>query len=93
MFELGVEDEVRSALAASLSTTARKVIGLDEIATLPPGDAVEALSVRTRRYAAYQRKWMRSLEGVVIVDADRPPTETAAEIVELARAREHLSRP
>jgi tRNA dimethylallyltransferase len=93
MFELGVEDEVRSALAAPLSATARKVIGLDEIATLPPGDALEELIVRTRRYAAYQRKWMRSLEGVVMVDGDRPPTEIASEIVELARARERLSRP
>ena len=93
MFELGVEDEVRQALEGAMSTTARKVIGLDEIATLPREEAIEALTVRTRRYAAYQRKWMRSLEGVVMVAADRPPEETAAEIVELARAREHLSRP
>ncbi len=93
MFELGVEDEVRHALAGQLSTTARKVLGLDEVATLPRGEAIDALIVRTRRYAAYQRKWMRSLEGLVMVAADRPPEETAAEIVELARAREHLSRP
>jgi tRNA dimethylallyltransferase len=93
MFELGVEDEVRAALSAPLSATARKVIGLDEIASLPRAEAIEALAVRTRQYAAYQRKWMRSLEGVVMVAADRPPEETAAEIVELARARERLSRP
>jgi tRNA dimethylallyltransferase len=93
MFDLGVEDEVHAALSAPLSATARKVIGLNEIATLPREDAIEALAARTRQYAAYQRKWMRSLEGVVMVDADRPAEETAAEIVELARAREHLSRP
>jgi len=93
MFELGVEEEVRQALTGLLSATARKVIGLDEVAMLPRAEAIEALTVRTRRYAAYQRKWMRSLAAVVMVAADRPPEETAAEIVELARARERLSRP
>jgi tRNA dimethylallyltransferase len=93
MFDLGVADEVRQALEGPLSPTARKVIGLDEVATLPREEAVAALIVRTRRYAAYQRKWMRSLEGVVMVAAERPSEETAAEIVELARARERLSRP
>jgi tRNA dimethylallyltransferase len=90
MFDRGVEDEVRSALAREPSTTVRKIIGLDEVATLPREEAIEALIVRTRRYAAYQRKWLRRLEGAVIVAADRPPEETAAEIVELARTRERL---
>jgi tRNA dimethylallyltransferase len=90
MFDRGVEGEVRAALAGEPSTTARKIIGLDEVATLPREEAIEALVVRTRRYAAYQRKWLRRLEGVVIVAADRPPEETAAEIVELARTRERL---
>ena len=93
MLALGVEDEARRALASGLSSTARKAIGLEEVTTLPREEAIEALTLRTRRYAAYQRKWMRSLDGVVMVAADRPPEETAAEIVELARAREHLSRP
>jgi tRNA dimethylallyltransferase len=93
MFERGVEDEVRAALAAEPSATAEKIIGLHEVATLPRPEAIEALIVRTRRYAAYQRKWLRRLEGVVIVAADRPPEETAAEIVELARTRERLSSP
>jgi tRNA dimethylallyltransferase len=93
MFERGVEDEVRAALAAEPSVTAGKIIGLHEVATLQPQEAVEALIVRTRRYAAYQRKWLRRLEGVVIVAADRPPEETAAEIVELARTRERLPGP
>ena len=59
-----------------------RCIGLDEVATLPREEAIEALIVRTRRYAAYQRKWMRRLEGLVMVAADRPPEETAAEIVD-----------
>jgi tRNA dimethylallyltransferase len=93
MFEAGVEDEVRATLDMELSATSRKVIGLHEVAALPREDAIEALIARTRRYAAYQRKWLRRLEGLVIVAADRPPEETAAEIVALARTRERLSRP
>ena len=93
MFDAGVVEEARRALESGLSITARKAMGLDEVTTLPQDEAIAALTVRTRRYAAYQRKWMRRLEGVVMVAADRPPEETAAEIVELARAREHLSRP
>jgi tRNA dimethylallyltransferase len=93
MFEAGVEDEVRSAVQAEPSATAQKIIGLAEVATLPREQAIEALVVRTRRYAAYQRKWLRRLEGLVMVAADRPPEETAAEIVALARTRERLSRP
>jgi tRNA dimethylallyltransferase len=90
MFAAGVEEEVRNALRAEPSTTAMKIIGLEEVATLPRDEAIEALVVRTRRYAAYQRKWLRRLEGLVMVAADRPPKETAAEIVALARTREHL---
>ena len=93
MFEAGVEEEVRDALPGELSVTARKIIGLDEVATLPREEAIEALIVRTRRYAAYQRKWLRRLEGLVMVAADRQPEEIAAEIVELARTRERLPRP
>ena len=93
MFEAGVEEEVRKALLAEPSATARKIIGLVEVATLPREEAIDAVAARTRRYAAYQRKWLRRLEGLVMVAADRPPEETAAEIVALARTRERLSRP
>jgi tRNA dimethylallyltransferase len=93
MFEAGVEEEVRNALSAQPSATAQKIIGLGDVATLPREEAIESLIVRTRRYAAYQRKWLRRLEGLVMVAADRPPEETAAEIVALARTRERLSRP
>jgi tRNA dimethylallyltransferase len=93
MFDAGVEEEVRNALLAEPSATARKIIGLHEVATLPREEAIEALIVRTRRYAAYQRKWLRRLEGLVMVAADRPSEEIAAEIVALARTRERLPRP
>jgi tRNA dimethylallyltransferase len=87
MFERGVEEEVRRALAGPVSATARTVFGLSEVAELPREEAIEALIVRTRRYAAYQRKWMRRIPGLVPVRADRPPAEVAEEILgSLARA-------
>jgi tRNA dimethylallyltransferase len=91
MFAAGVDEEVRSALASGISSTARKALGLDEIARLPADEAVEAIVVRTRSYAAYQRKWMRRIPGLVTVAADRPPGEIADEILELARPRQRLS--
>jgi tRNA dimethylallyltransferase len=90
MFEAGVEEEVRRALAGPISITARKTLGLDEVATLPRDKAIEAIAARTRRYAAYQRKWMRRIPGLVMVAGDRPAEEVADEIHEMARARERL---
>ncbi len=92
MFDAGVEEEVRRALAGPISATARKTIGIDEVATLPREEAIAALVARTRRYAAYQRKWLRRLDGVAMVAADRPPGEVADEIVALARTRKPLRR-
>jgi tRNA dimethylallyltransferase len=92
MFEHGVEQEVERALAGPISATARKTMGLDEISGLPRDEAIDALVVRTRRYAAYQRKWMRRISGLVIVDADRSEGEIADDIVDLARTRERLPR-
>jgi tRNA dimethylallyltransferase len=90
MFERGVEDEVRRALEHPLSSTARRVIGLDEIASLPRDRALEAIVLRTRRYAAYQRKWMRRIPGLVPVDGERPPAMIAGEVLTLARAPDPL---
>jgi len=84
MFERGVEEEVQRALAGPISATARAVHGLDEVATLPREQAIDAIVVLTRRYAAYQRKWMRRIPGLVAVDAGRAPDEVAAEILSLA---------
>jgi tRNA dimethylallyltransferase len=84
MFEAGVEDEVRQALAQPVSQTARKTLGLDEVATLPRDEAIEAVAARTRRYAAYQRKWMRRIPGLVMV-------ESADDVLRLVRARKRVS--
>ena len=87
MFEAGVEEEVRRALERPISRTARYAHGLREIAGLPRQEAIEALAARTRRYAAYQRKWMRRIPGLVSVAADRPVHEVVDDILEVTRAR------
>jgi tRNA dimethylallyltransferase len=90
MFEADVVGEVRTALEGSISSTAARALGLRDIAELPPDEALTALILRTRRYAAYQRKWMRRIPGLVSVNADRPVDEIADEIVEVASARQRL---
>ncbi len=90
MFHAGVEDEVRRALAGGVSHTARHALGLDEIANLPRNEAIAAVVLRTRRYAAYQRKWMRKMPDLIRVEAARPADEVADEILQVARARERL---
>jgi tRNA dimethylallyltransferase len=90
MFAAGVEDEVRRALERPLSQTAQMVHGLRDIAELPREQAIETYNRRVRRYAAYQRKWMRRIPGVVIIDADRPVEEVATEILEMASAGERV---
>ena len=90
MAERGAADEAQEALAGPVSTTARKVIGLEEFGTLPAAEAIETVARRTRQYAAYQRKWLRRIPGVVSVRADRPPDAVADEILEMARARQRL---
>jgi tRNA dimethylallyltransferase len=83
----GVVYEVRNALATGISRTAEKALGLRELAELPPAEALERIVIRTRRYAAYQRKWMRRIPGIVMIDGDRPANEVADAILEMARAR------
>jgi tRNA dimethylallyltransferase len=87
MIDRGAIAEARDALASGISRTASQALGLHELATLPADEAHEQLVLRTRRYAAYQRKWMRRIPGIVIVDANRPPDQVADEILDLARAR------
>ena len=81
MFAAGVVDEVRRVLEQPLSRTVEKALGLEEIASLEPDEALERLVSRTRRYARYQRKWMRRIPGIVLVDGNRDPWTIAADIV------------
>jgi tRNA dimethylallyltransferase len=87
MFRQGVIEEVRTALRLGISKTAGKALGLREISELQPGEAREAVVRRTLRYAAYQRKWMRRIPGIVMIDSGQPPREVADAILEVARSR------
>jgi tRNA dimethylallyltransferase len=82
MFDRGVVEEVRAA-----GEVVPQVLGLDAVRALPREQAVEELAGATRRLAAYQRKWMRRIPGVVMIDAERPAAEVADAILEVARAR------
>ncbi len=92
MIEQGAVAEAQAAWAARLSATARKVLGLEEFATLPADEAAAAVLLATRRLARYQRKWLRRLPVAATLDASRPPEEIADEVVALAGAGERLPR-
>jgi tRNA dimethylallyltransferase len=78
MLAAGVADEVHAADAAGASTTARAALGFQE---LLDGD-VEAMRVRTRRYAKRQLTWLRKLPGAHKIDVTgRTPEDVAAELL------------
>ena len=83
MFEQGVEQEVRAA-----GDVVPHVLGLEAVRTLPRDEAMAELERATLRVASYQRKWMRRIPGIVMIDADRPVGEVADEVLEMACARQ-----
>jgi tRNA dimethylallyltransferase len=91
MFDHGVEAEVAQALARPLSSTARQVIGLREVAERPREEAIAALVRRTLQYAAYQRKWMRRIPELIPLDGDREPEAVADELLAVVAERFTLS--
>jgi tRNA dimethylallyltransferase len=91
MVEHGAVEEARSAWEQPLSETARKILGLEEFATLPVDEAIDAVSQATRRLARYQRKWLRRLPNVVSLDATRASGELADAVIALGRTGQHLS--
>ena len=92
MLAKGAREEAAAAWEQPLSATARNVLGLEEFATLPPLEAVEAVVAATRRLARYQRKWIRRLPGVITLEGNHPPEVLVDEIVALAGAGERLPR-
>jgi tRNA dimethylallyltransferase len=91
MADAGAATEARAAWELPLSDTARKVLGLEQFATLPEDEAIAAVAHATRRLARYQQKWLRKMPGVVRLDGNRPAAEVADEIIALGRERQHLS--
>jgi tRNA dimethylallyltransferase len=80
MFERGAEREVRRVIEGQLSRTARQVLGLRELAELPRDEAFAEIVRKTRRYARYQRKWMRRIPDMVSIAADRPSNDVGDSI-------------
>lgn len=91
MVEAGAVEEARAAWQLPLSETARKVMGLEQFATLPVDEAIAAVAQATRQLARYQQKWLRKMPGVVRLDGNRAAAEVADEIIALGRERERLS--
>lgn len=78
MLAAGAVEEVRAAEAAGASETARKALGFRELLDCD----VDAMKVRTRRYARRQLTWMRKLPAVELVDVTgRDPVEVAAALL------------
>ena len=82
MFDQGVVEEVRAA-----GTVVPRVLGFDAVATLPPAEAQEEIVRATLQLASYQRKWMRRIPGIVMIDGQGSPDEVADAILQVARAR------
>ena len=82
MFERGVEEEVRAA-----GDVVPQVLGLEAVRTLPREEALHEVVRATERFAGYQRKWMRRIPGIVMIDANGQVGEVADAILEVARAR------
>jgi tRNA dimethylallyltransferase len=87
MFDRGVQEEIARATAEPISSTVRQVIGLEDIQNLERDDAVAALNRRTLRYAAYQRKWMRRIPNLILLEAARGPAAVAEDLLGAASAR------
>lgn len=91
MADAGAVAEAQAAWSSPLSETARKVLGVEQFATLPRAEAIDEVARATKRLARYQRKWMRNLRGAVTLDANRPAEEIADDIIALGRTGERLS--
>ena len=78
MVAAGAVDEVRRADATGASPSARQALGFEELLR---GD-VEAMRIRTRRYAKRQLTWLRKLPGAHLIDVTgRSPDDVAAELI------------
>ena len=70
MIEDGFLEEVQSLMASTeLGTQAREALGYRELAAVIAGetslqDAMEAIKIRTRRYAKQQRTWLRRFQAI-----------------------------
>ena len=86
MLAAGAMDEVRAALAVTVSRTAAQAIGFRELAACLAGEttmeeAAAAIRQKSRRYAKRQLTWMRKMPDIVRIDLAGKPESRAAEMV------------
>ena len=87
MMARGARQEAQAVLAGPVSSTAMRMIGLREATELDDAEAAAAIAAMTRRYATYQRKWMRRIPTIHLLDGRAPVGELADEVLEMARSR------
>jgi len=80
MIAAGAIEEVRRAEAAGASPTARVALGFAELRS---GD-IDAMKLRTRRYARRQLTWMRKLPNVELVDMSGLESAAVAALIDSA---------
>lgn len=76
MFEAGAAKEVKKLLKKKLSLTAKKIIGIKEIADFlagktTEGEAKELMKKNTRNFAKRQLTWFRKDKRIEWIDADK----------------------
>jgi len=86
MLDDGAVGEVESAIDLGISKTARKALGLKELAAYAAGDVErpEAVAEIKRRHLAYAKRqltWMRKLAGVEVIDRTDLDDRAAARLV------------
>jgi tRNA dimethylallyltransferase len=87
MIAAGAAEEVRTALEAGPSRTARGALGFEQLVSdidaAPSAEAIESIKAAHRSYARRQLTWMRRMEGVELIDrTDRDDGDVAAEIAD-----------
>src|SRR5579875_2924123 len=87
MVAAGAAAEVRRAVAAGASPTARKALGFEDLLA---GD-VEAMKRRTRNYARRQLTWMRKLAGVRAIDVTGRSADAVAAGIERSLQEERAA--
>lgn len=86
MWEKGVVDEMAKLLKYDLSFTARKIIGIKEIASFLRGDcaeqeAVELMKKNTRNFAKRQITWFRNDKRIEWINTDNLLAESIKKII------------
>lgn len=77
MVAAGAAAEIAHAQEAGVSSTARKIIGFEEL----PAGQVDEMRQRTRRYAKRQLTWMRRVPGLETVDLSALTPAAAAQVI------------